>query len=96
MDAMASQITSLTIFYSTVYSGTDQRKHQSSMLLAFVQGIHGWPHEWPVTRKTFSFHDVITMATISHKEIEIQIFYSITKQFTIALMWKALQHYWQW
>ena len=41
MDAMASQITSLTIVYSTVYSGADQRKHQSSALLAFVRGIHG-------------------------------------------------------
>ena len=30
MGAMASQITSLTIVYSTVHSGTDQRKHQSS------------------------------------------------------------------
>ena len=27
---MASQMTSLTIVYSTVYSGADQRKHQSS------------------------------------------------------------------
>ena len=36
MGAMASQITSLTIVYSTVYSGADQRKHQSSALLAFV------------------------------------------------------------
>ena len=36
MDAMASEITSLTIVYSTVYSGTDQSKHQSSTLLAFV------------------------------------------------------------
>ena len=40
MGAMASQITSLTIIYSTVYSGADQRKHQSSASLAFVQGIH--------------------------------------------------------
>ena len=38
MGMMASQITSLTIVYSTVYSGTDERKHQSSMSLAFVQG----------------------------------------------------------
>ena len=36
MGAMASQITSLTIVYSTVYSGEDQRKHQSSASLAFV------------------------------------------------------------
>ena len=28
MSAMASQITSRTINYSTVYSGADQRKHQ--------------------------------------------------------------------
>ena len=34
MGAMASQITSLTIVYSTV-SDTDQRKHQSSASLAF-------------------------------------------------------------
>ena len=36
MSAVASQITSLTIAYSTVYSGVDQRKHQSSVSLAFV------------------------------------------------------------
>ena len=63
MGAMASQITSLTIVYSTVYSDADQRKHQSSASLAFVQGIHRGPvnsqHEWPVTRKMFPFDDVI-------------------------------------
>ena len=40
---MTFQITSLTIVYSTVHSGADQRKHQSSASLAFVQGIHRWP-----------------------------------------------------
>ena len=40
MSAIASQITSLTTVYSTVYSGADQRKHQSSASLAFVWGIH--------------------------------------------------------
>ena len=40
MTAMASQITSLMIVYSTVYSGAYQRKHQSSASLAFVWGIH--------------------------------------------------------
>ena len=34
MDSMASQITSLTIVYSAIYSGADQRKHQSSASLA--------------------------------------------------------------
>ena len=55
MSAMLSQITSLTIVISTVYSGTDQRKPQSSMSLAFVWGIHQWlvnpPHKEPVTWK---------------------------------------------
>ena len=40
MSPMASQITSLTIVYLTVYSGADHRKHQSSASLAFVRGIH--------------------------------------------------------
>ena len=40
MGAITSQITSLTIVYSTVYSDADQRKHQSSASLAFVWGIH--------------------------------------------------------
>ena len=40
MTTMASQITSLTVVYSTVYSDADQRKHQSSASLAFVCGIH--------------------------------------------------------
>ena len=57
MDSMASQITSLTIVYSAVYSGADQRKHQSSASLAFVRGIHrrpvNSPHKWPVTPKMF-------------------------------------------
>ena len=63
MGTMASQITSLTIVYSTVYSGADQRKHQSSASLAFVWVIHrgpvNSPHKWPVTRKMFPFDDVI-------------------------------------
>ena len=40
MSAMASQITSLTIVYPTVNSGTDQRKHKRSVSLAYVGGIH--------------------------------------------------------
>ena len=36
MGAMASQITSLTIVYSTDFSGANQRKHQSSAPPAFV------------------------------------------------------------
>ena len=63
MGTMASQISSLIIVYSTVYSDRDQRKHQSSASLAFVREIHRWPmnspHKGPVTRKIFPFDDVI-------------------------------------
>ena len=45
MGAIASQITSLTIVYSTVYSDADQRKHQSSASLAFL-------HRGPVNSRT--------------------------------------------
>ena len=68
MSVMASQVTSLIIVYSTVYSGADQRKHESSMSLAFVRGIHWWPvnspHKGPVKRKTFPFDDVIMYAIL--------------------------------
>ena len=63
MGAIASQITSLTIVYSTVYSDADQRKHQSSASLAFVRGILqvpvNSPYKLPVMRKMFPFDDVI-------------------------------------
>ena len=63
MTTIASQITSLTVVHSIVYTGADQRKHQSSASLAFVWGIHrgavNSPHKWPVTQKMFPFDDVI-------------------------------------
>ena len=69
MGAMASQITSLTIVYSIVYSDADQRKLQSSASLAFVRGINrgpvNSPHKWTITRKMFPFDDVI-MLDIPH------------------------------
>ena len=65
MSAMASQITGVTIVYSTVCSGADQRKHQSFASLAFVRGIHrspvNSPHKGPVTRKMFLFDDGIML-----------------------------------
>ena len=63
MSAMACQTTGVSIIYSTVSSGVDQRKHQSSPSLAFVRGIHWWPvnspQKGPVTQKMFPFDDVI-------------------------------------
>ena len=70
MGTIASQITSLTIVYSTIYSTVDQRKHQRSASLAFVQGIHqgsvNSPHKWPVTRKMFPFDDVSCICRARH------------------------------
>ena len=63
MSLMASQITSLTIVYSTVYSGADQIKIQSSASLAFVRGLHpgpvNSPHKRPVTREMLPVDDII-------------------------------------
>ena len=84
MGTIASQITSLTVVYSTVYSDADQRKHQSSASLAFVWGIHrglvNSLHKWPVTRKMFPFDDVIMS--------------SITLQTLQSLSWIAVPKCW--
>ena len=77
MDAIASQITSLTIVYSNVYSDADQRKNQSSASLAFVRGIHreparvNSPHN--STRKMFLFDDVIMSSHCCSFEIQHEI-----------------------
>ena len=82
MGAIVSQITSLTIVYSTVYSDADQRKHRSSASLAFVRGIHRWsvnsPHKRPVTRKMFLFDDVIMnrVDNVSHKKLRFRCVFS--------------------
>ena len=75
MSAIASQITSLTIVYSTVYPGADQSKHQSSASLAFVWGIH----RGPVTQKRFTFDDVI-MEILS---VASKILWTINKNDTV-------------
>ena len=70
MGVMASQITSLTIVHSTVYSGADQRKYQSSTSLAFLRGIHQSPvnsqHKEPVMQKMFPFDDTIMTLDTGH------------------------------
>ena len=77
VDSIRSQITSLTIVYSIVYSDADQRKHQSNASLVFVRLIHrgpvNSPHKWPVTRKMFPFHDVIMFCLNSSTSSRHQI-----------------------
>ena len=60
---MAYQITSLTIVYSTDYSGADQRKHQSSASLAFVRGI---PVQMASNAENVPFDDVIMSHMCRH------------------------------
>ena len=59
MSAMASQITSITSVYSSVYSGADQRKLQSSASLAFVRGIHGRLNS---SKKPFKYFNTVSHA----------------------------------
>ena len=81
MSSRASQFTGVSIVCSTVCSGADQRKHQSSVSLAFVRGIHRWPvnspHKGPVTRTMFPFDDVIVIMRPSSSLI---ITYSVCTQ----------------
>ena len=82
MTMLESQITSLTVVYSIVYSGVHQRKHQSSASLAFVREIHrgqvNFPHKWPVTRKMFPFDDVIMNSILFYSILSYPILsYSI-------------------
>ena len=69
---MAFQITSVSIIYSTAYSGKDLRKCQSSESLALVRGIHRSPvnssYKGPVARKMFSFDDVILILIVSNEK----------------------------
>ena len=93
MSAIASQITSLTIVYSTVYSDADQRNYQSSASLAFVWGIHrgpvNSPHKWPVTRKMFPFDDVIMRwhETIT-KHQKVQTLFIISVMLCLGVWYK--------
>ena len=68
MTTIASQITSLTVVYSIIYSGADQRKHQSYAALALCAGNSpgpvNFPHKGPVTRKIFPFDDVIMASSV--------------------------------
>ena len=95
-------ITSLTIVYLIVYSGADQRKHQSFALLDFVRGIHRWsvnpPHKWPVTRKCFPFDDVI-MCRISRfiplgSPIKVHNTLSLISSYRLFHFWKVLSDWW--
>ena len=76
MSAMASQITGGLIVCSTVCSGADQRKHQSSASLAFVRGIHrssvDSPHKGQVTSFIVTIESFIVIIAIIRNIHNIQ------------------------
>ena len=65
MTTMASQITSLTVVYSTVYSDADKKKTPKPLVTGLCAGNSpgpvNSPHKGPVTRKMFQFDDVIML-----------------------------------
>ena len=97
MGAIESQITSLTIVYSTVCSDVDERKHQTSASLAFVWGIHRWPvnsrHKWPVTRKMFPFDDVIIIWYNAIMDSDTTVFMPGQTTTTWQMCLKLLLHF---
>ena len=72
MSTMGSQITSLTIVYSTVYSDADQGNIKAPRHWP-VRGIHRWPvnstHKGLVTRKMSPFDDVIMRVTENFEQL---------------------------
>ena len=67
MGALASQITSLTIVYSTVNSGADQRKYQSSASVAFGPVTGELPAQRASNAEMFPFDDVIILGLDSDR-----------------------------
>ena len=91
ISAMASEITSLTIVYSTVYAGEDQRRHQSSASLASVRGPVNSPHKGPVTRKMFPFDDVIMYSCCSSAYF-VQVYFRLGDHTTDADLSQAIHN----
>ena len=60
MSAMASQITSITIVYSTVYSMRKSKEISKPRVTGLCdRWLVNSPHKGPITRKMFPFDDVI-------------------------------------
>ena len=68
MSAMPSRIPDVSSVCSTLASGTDQRKHQSSGtgLCAFHRWPVNSPHKSPATSKMLTFDDVIVEMVQTH------------------------------
>ena len=84
MSAVAYQIIFVSIVYLTVWSGTHQRKHQCSALLASVRGIHRWPvnspQKGPATRKRFPFDEVIRFGRCLKNIVSEHIYAAVSRE----------------
>ena len=100
---MASQITSLKVVYSIVYSGADQRKHQSSVLLAFVWGIHRerWiprtKGQWRVKCFHLMTSSCNTLVDISVAVVVVTLYATLYNHFTVIIIfsyhWSQMSRY---
>ena len=91
MSVLASQTTSLMTVYSSVYS--DQRKHQSSALLAFVRGIHRWiPHTkgQSVTWQMSPLSDVIMKVKDGVHFVRTKLLYQLSWSFTCFIQYSVI------
>ena len=82
ISTLAYQITNLPIVYSTVYSGADQRKRQSSASLAFVRGIYR--DRWFTRTKDHKRRKCFHLMTSSFTVTIVDKFFSKTKGNTMS------------
>ena len=77
MSAMASQITSLSIVYSTVYSRRRSKKTSQLRITGLCAGNSPMnsPHKEPVTQKIFPFDDVVMMSGPDGKRISSKLWW---------------------
>ena len=88
MSMIASQITSLAVVYSMVYSGADQRKTSKLRVTGLCAGNSPGPvkspHKGPVTRKMFPFDDVIMYVRFCAAPLQLTL--------AVKAQWSRLLH----
>ena len=88
MAAIASQITSLTIVFSTVYSDADQRKHQSTASLAFA-GFSPGTGEFP-TQMASNAENVSIWWRHHDRQFHDTNILAVAYLFTHSLQWRHM------
>ena len=98
LTTVVSQITSVRVVYSIVYSDADQRKTSKLSVTGHCGGISpgpvNSPHKGPVTRKMFPFDDAIMKNQATSMDNANQI-YILLNQFLkkiLNLLWSEI-HY---